>query len=257
MSASPEHVLPAQAAGSPGLAPDDSWRRDAFAAEFASIHRPLWMIAFGFVRNSAQADDVLQDAALIALGKLRDFRVGTNFKAWMGRIVRYVAANHVRSIRRRRVADTNLDLLESPGTRPGVDGTALQLGPAVSLSTEQSHFDDQVMHALAELDVVPRTCLLLRTLEELTYAAIADLLGIPEGTAMSHVHRARQYMRARLASPAGTSRAPSRRTSARAPEMASVYKPGRPPRFDPTRVSQSRLDQRDVALVNMTANNAG
>jgi RNA polymerase sigma-70 factor (ECF subfamily) len=56
------------------------------------------------------------------------------------------------------------------------------------------------MAALVEVGEVPRACILLRTVEGLAYPEIAKLLGIPEGTAMSHVHRTRQLLRTRLAS---------------------------------------------------------
>ena len=54
-------------------------------------------------------------------------------------------------------------------------------------------------NGLEALGEVPRACLLLSTLRELSYGEIAALLTIPEGTAMSHVHRARLVLRERLA----------------------------------------------------------
>jgi RNA polymerase sigma-70 factor (ECF subfamily) len=55
------------------------------------------------------------------------------------------------------------------------------------------------MRALRGVSEVARACLLLRTLEGMPYARISELLQIPEGTAMSHVHRTRQFLRERLA----------------------------------------------------------
>ena len=143
----------------------------------------------------------------------------------MGRIVRYVAANHVRSIRRRRVEETDPARLESRHLPPEADPAGLSVGAAASLSAVEAHFDDQVLHALAELSAVARACLLLRTIEGLTYTKIADLLGIPEGTAMSHVYRARQQMRARLSEPAAAPRAAGRPASARSPAFAPEMAP--------------------------------
>jgi RNA polymerase sigma-70 factor (ECF subfamily) len=54
------------------------------------------------------------------------------------------------------------------------------------------------MHALEQVGDVARACLLLRTIESLDYRQIAQLLEIPEGTAMSHVHRARRLLRGQL-----------------------------------------------------------
>lgn len=63
------------------------------------------------------------------------------------------------------------------------------------LMADQDAFDDSLTRALGELGEMARACLLLRTIVELTYAEIAEVLGIPEGTAMSHVHRSRRTLR--------------------------------------------------------------
>jgi RNA polymerase sigma-70 factor (ECF subfamily) len=60
-------------------------------------------------------------------------------------------------------------------------------------------FDQDVQRALHNLAETPRTCLLLKTVVELDYAEIAQILGIPAGTAMSHVSRARAQMHKLLA----------------------------------------------------------
>ena len=58
--------------------------------------------------------------------------------------------------------------------------------------------DKQVHDALAELGEMPRASFLLRTLMGLSYKEISELLDIPEGTAMSHVHRSRATLRTLL-----------------------------------------------------------
>jgi RNA polymerase sigma factor (sigma-70 family) len=59
-------------------------------------------------------------------------------------------------------------------------------------------FDDRVSAALGSLPEIARQCLLMRTLFGAPYSEIAARFEIPEGTAMSHVHRARRSMRTRL-----------------------------------------------------------
>jgi RNA polymerase sigma-70 factor (ECF subfamily) len=66
------------------------------------------------------------------------------------------------------------------------------------LLPDQEHFDDAVMRALRQVDETPRACFLLRTLMRSSYREISELLGIPEGTAMSHVHRSRATLRQAL-----------------------------------------------------------
>ncbi|MEM6997175.1 MAG: sigma factor-like helix-turn-helix DNA-binding protein, partial [Myxococcota bacterium] len=57
---------------------------------------------------------------------------------------------------------------------------------------------DELADALQTLGETPRTCLLLKTVLELEYSEIADVLGIPAGTAMSHVSRARAKLKKHL-----------------------------------------------------------
>jgi RNA polymerase sigma-70 factor (ECF subfamily) len=162
-----------------------------FAAQFPSSFRVLWLIAVGIVGEAALAEDVVQEAVIIALGKRRQFQPGTNFTAWVGQIVRNVALNHARRERRRRsapVAPADLERFSAEG-RVGEGDDAPGRGD----------FDERLLRALGSVGSLPRACLLLRTLEGMEYSQISRLLDIPEGTAMSHVHRTRAYLRERLA----------------------------------------------------------
>jgi RNA polymerase sigma-70 factor (ECF subfamily) len=110
----------------------------------------------------------------------------------MGRFVRNVATNELRKRTRRQTASTDPAMLDRGN--PFVGGASR---PEHELYDEED-FDERLLAGLRELADVPRACLLLRTLRELSYAEIAALLELPEGTAMSHVHRARLALRAKL-----------------------------------------------------------
>ncbi len=179
---------------------------EGFADHFKASSQVLWCIAMAIVRDPAQAEDVLQEAALIALRKLDDFDPATAFAAWMGQIVRYVALNARRSGRRVATADPGrLDETGSAPSRPGPSGVTGR----GELLPDQGSFDDQVLSALRVLDDTARACLLLRTVLDLPYREIARALSIPEGTAMSHVHRARRDLCDRLFETRGRRFAPT------------------------------------------------
>ena len=180
-----------------------------FAELFQESWRTLWCVTAAVLGGHDEVEDVLQEAALIAIGKLGDFDPRTNFVAWMAQIVRYTALNTARRrARRRAVTSIHDDLLEQPaGSEHRGNGSTSASGKG-DLRAYEEAFDDRLLGALRLLDQTPRACLLLRTVEGLSYREISDVLGIPEGTAMSHVHRTRQALRERLA--------PSQRSNSRA-----------------------------------------
>lgn len=176
----------------------------AFADMLARSSRALWCLAAAVLGRSDGADDVVQEAALTALGKLADLVRVDGFEAWMGQIVRFTALN----TRRRHVHQWSAEL--TPGAEPVMssdDATPLAeavVAPDGTLREEQEAFDDHVQAALASLDDVARACLLLKVVAELGYKEISRLLDVPEGTAMSHVHRARRRLREQLTDAPGS-----------------------------------------------------
>ncbi len=174
--------------------------RTQFAEFFEKSWRTLWCVAAAVLGSRDEVEDVLQESALIALGKLGDFDPQSNFTAWMAQIVRYTALNTARRrARRRAVASIHDDLLQQPaGAEHRGNGSASASGKG-NLPAYEEAFDDRLLGALKSLGETPRACLLLRTVQDMSYREISQVLGIPEGTAMSHVHRTRQALRERLA----------------------------------------------------------
>ena len=168
-----------------------------FAAEYQRAYRVLWVVAAGVLGRSAGAEDVVQEAAVLALSKLDQFEPGTHFAAWMAQMVRYVALNQVR--RQVRGRAQSLDDADSGAyAHVGTREPELRLGSRGELPAGQHSFGDQLMRALEGLSDVARGCLLLRTLEGMEYEEIGRVFDIPQGTAMSHVHRSRMRLRQRL-----------------------------------------------------------
>jgi RNA polymerase sigma-70 factor (ECF subfamily) len=147
------------------------------------------------LRDHTAAHDVVQDAAMTALAKRAEFDEGTSFTAWAGQVVRFTALNELRRRQRdkTRGSDAPLPFVAGQPAAPPVHDT----------------LDPRLAAALDTLDETARACLLMRTLMDMGYREIATALAIPEGTAMSHVHRSRQTLRTVLSGSPLDARAPS------------------------------------------------
>jgi RNA polymerase sigma-70 factor (ECF subfamily) len=138
-------------------------------------------IALGLLGHVADAEDVSQEAFLIALRDLGQCRDPARFGAWLAQIVR----NRARDLLRARTARTTVSIDEV--TLPQ---EASQLESAARGETRST-----LLKALDELDEVQREAILLHDMEGWKHREIAALMGLPAGTVRSHVFYARARMR--------------------------------------------------------------
>jgi RNA polymerase sigma-70 factor (ECF subfamily) len=158
------------------------------AATFENLAMPLFDQLYNFARwltqDTAEAEDLVQETYTKALRGFSSFQPGTNFRAWMYRILRNSFLSSRTGLR----------------TMVTIEGEADEnLLPAES-STPESILIEQadretVQQALADLPVPSREILLLCEVEEMSYQEIAETLAIPIGTVMSRLFRARKALR--------------------------------------------------------------
>ncbi len=158
----------------------------------------LYGAALHMTRNRADAEDLVQEATLLAFRAFHTFRPGTNFKAWIYRIL----TNAFCSSYRRRRNERGLCSLEEATEqflfiRSGDTGVrADQMDPARSaLGRLES---EKVAAALQDLPEEYRVVATLYFMEDFRYQDIAEVLGIPVGTVRSRLHRARRMLQKRL-----------------------------------------------------------
>ncbi len=169
-----------------------------FAARCNNVQRRLACIAVGIVGDRDDADDIVQQSIAIAIEKNHEFESEAHFVGWLAGIVRNCALNYRRKLARRKTQPTDPVSLGSVETRfsseSPVDRETGDLFPM------QQSFDDHVQLALEQLSPKARSCLLLRTVEGLSYKEISELMDVPEGTAMNLVHRSKKTLRVHLSS---------------------------------------------------------
>ena len=164
-----------------------------FANDCSNAQSRLFCIAFGITGNREDAEDVVQQAITIAIEKNQSFETEFKFLGWLSGIVRNCALNHRRKSIRRRTRATDpvhLTAVEGESDR----GSPIDRGTGEVLAMQQS-FDDDVHAALGEISPKARSCLLLRTIEGMSYQDISNLMDVPEGTAMNMVHRSKKKLR--------------------------------------------------------------
>ena len=171
---------------------DRARRGDARAFEdlARTLERPLHRHALRMLRQSADAEDVVQDAFLSAWRSLPSFE-GSSFRAWIFRIVTNRALDKLRA--RRRHGEVPL---EPPADDDDVIwAEPVAAGPELADIAAGREALGIVEEALATLSDDQRAALLLRDVEGFAYEEIASITACEIGTVKSRIHRARVAVR--------------------------------------------------------------
>ena len=136
--------------------------------------------ARALVGDRASADDLVQDTLERAWTKLHLYRRGTDLRAWLFTVMHNVHVNRIRAARATDTLDEEMPEL------------------AQRASQGDSLLVRDLDRAISRLPAEQRAVLLLVTLEEMSYEMVARALGIPIGTVMSRLSRAREKLRAMM-----------------------------------------------------------
>jgi RNA polymerase sigma-70 factor (ECF subfamily) len=192
--------------------PTDSGRGSQ-TSSFEDLALPLlpslYNVAFWLSRSSTSAEDLVQETILKALRGFSMFESGTNFKAWIFRILRNTYLTSLSGLAARRTVALEDELNEN-----GESGPAQYPESAIDRQTPELNLIQMgnraaLQAAMEKLPAPLLEVLLLCDVEEMKYKEIAMVLEIPIGTVMSRVARARASIRRMLT----TVGEPSRETS--------------------------------------------
>ena len=178
-------------------------RRALFEREALPLMNVLYGGALKLTRNSRDAEDLVQDTYVRSFERFHLFKPGTNLKAWMFRVM----TNRFINLYRRRKARPENASYDEVGEFVGEDDKTLlhdfQSNEALSgLMQNQTFLDglhDQLKEALEGLGEDYREVLIMNVIGDMPYKDIAKSMGIPVGTVMSRLSRAKALLRDRVA----------------------------------------------------------
>lgn len=168
---------------------------NTFLELVAPVRDSLYRFSLRNVWQQDQAGDALQEAVMTAWRQFDQFERGTNFKAWMFKILLNTLYRVNRKSHRAKAASIDAGALDAGGYIEKEEAWASIL---VEPERVKEALDDRIVKALESLGDTERVCFLLRLLEDFSYREISEQLEIPLGTVMSHVYRARMKLRERL-----------------------------------------------------------
>lgn len=172
-----------------------SGEADAFAQLVEQNQNRIYSLALRMVGNPEDAADLAQEAFLSAWRGLEKFQGEAAFSTWLYRLTSNVCIDFLRREKRKKAAGTvfYLDDTEEGAT---LDLPDYDADPHRQL--EQDEVRESIARGMAELSPEHRKVLSLREISGLSYAEIADILGLEEGTVKSRIARARLALRKKL-----------------------------------------------------------
>lgn len=173
---------------------------DDYQAFEEILHRyqdKAYRLAWGLVKNDAEAQDVVQEAFLNIHRKLDTFEGNAKLGSWIYRIVVNQALMRLRKTKRRAevgIEEAPLDVDRELGAFSGQAPWQVRADEAA----QNSELRQQILAAIDELDPKYQAVFVLREVEGLPHAEIAEILGLSVGAVKTRLHRARLFLQAAL-----------------------------------------------------------
>ena len=167
---------------------------DAFEQLVLKYQTPIYNLCFRMVGNAEDAADLTQESFLKAWNHLHSFHYEAAFSTWLYRLASNTCLDFLRSMKRH--PQISLTVEDNDGEEATLDIPDLSPSPEEALLCAEEKA--LLAQAMQELEPEQRQILTLRVVNEISYADIADVLRIREGTVKSRLSRARDALRKKL-----------------------------------------------------------
>lgn len=170
----------------------------AFEATLNPALPAFYKAAYHLTRNAQDAEDLVQEAAVLAFRAFDTFRAGTNFKAWFLRILTNAFYSRYRKQKREpRIQDTQ-DIGDLYLYNQVRDAHLPGRGSDPVTSVLAQLDSEAISNAIASLPEEYRVAATMYFVDEFSYQEIADMIDCPIGTVRSRLHRARRLLQKAL-----------------------------------------------------------
>ncbi|MBV9760988.1 MAG: sigma-70 family RNA polymerase sigma factor [Acidobacteriaceae bacterium] len=169
---------------------------DAYQELIDRYEQPIFGIVFRLLENPGDSSDVVQEVFLKVFRGVNSFREQSSLRTWIYRIALNEAHNHRRWFSRHCRCEISLE--DERGGRPNPLELASDPGRSPFEQALDSENRTLIERALAKINPVFRTAVVLRDIENLSYEEIAEILQISLGTVKSRILRGREALRREL-----------------------------------------------------------
>lgn len=165
---------------------------EAFAELVEMYQRLVFHIVMRLIRNQADREDVAQEIFVKVYRNLPKFKFESKVSTWIARIAYNTSLNYLNK--------KKVPLFEDQVSNNGTVETRVSLDESPNEEVEQSDLSQRLKDEIDKLPPHFKTIITLYHIEQMSYAEIAEIMDLPDGTVKSHLFRARKLLKERLLS---------------------------------------------------------
>lgn len=168
---------------------------EVFKKEILPHYRNLYLHICKFVRDPELAKDILQDAYMKAFHYIHQYEPGTNGLAWVHTILKNTMISGLRKLKSRGWDD---QITYEVAENFGLLSNYAKRGTFHESLIDSGGLGDRLLTAFQTLNPKHRTVMILYELYGYNYAEVGEILGIPDGTVRSRLHRAKKNLKSKF-----------------------------------------------------------